>query len=177
MLDVHPETREGLPGGALALRDLVLVMGEDQIHATGVDVDRRAVQQPQRHRGALDVPARPARSHAEIPCRLAGFGRLPQHEVASVLFLVAVRVNPCAHLDRHVVEPREPTVLRERRDPEIDGPVAPVGVAVGFERPNRVGHRAQVILVGGARACFDRLEPERVGILSEGGDVAVGILT
>ena len=119
----------------------------------------------------------PARSHAEIPCRLAGFGRLPQHEVASVLFLVAVRVDPCARLDRHVFEPRQPTVLRERRDLEIDGPVAPVGVAVSFERPNRVGHRAQVALIGGARACFDRLEPERVGILGEGGDVAVGILT
>src|SRR3546814_8948806 len=57
---VHPQARH-LRGavGAAALRDLVLVVREDEIEATAVDVEDLA-QVFQRHRGAFDVPARAA---------------------------------------------------------------------------------------------------------------------
>ena len=53
--------------GALALRDLVFVVRKDQVDAAGMDVDRRLAEQPQRHRGALDVPAGAAGAGAEVP--------------------------------------------------------------------------------------------------------------
>ena len=112
VLEVHPEARELLAGGALALRDLVLVVREDQVDAAGVDVDRRSAEQPQRHRRALDVPARAARADAGIPGRLARLGRLPQHEVAGVFLLVLVGVDAGAALDAGVVEPGQPPVAR-----------------------------------------------------------------
>ena len=87
-----------LPGRAFALRDLVLVMREDQVDAAGVDVDRRLAEQAQRHRRALDVPAGTARPDAGIPGRLARLGRLPQHEVAGVVLFVLVRVDARAAL-------------------------------------------------------------------------------
>ena len=46
--------------GAAALRDLVLVVGEDEVDAAAVDVEHLA-QRLLRHRRALDVPARAAR--------------------------------------------------------------------------------------------------------------------
>ena len=81
----------GVPGRAFGLGNLVLVVREDQIDAAAVDVDRRLAEQPERHRRALDVPSRPARPDAVVPRRLAGLGRLPQHEVAGVLLGVLVR--------------------------------------------------------------------------------------
>ena len=95
-LDVHPEARELPAGRAFGLRDFVLVMRKDQIDAAAMNVDRRRPEQPQRHRRALDVPARPAGAAPVVPRRLAGLGRLPQHEVARVLLRVGVRVEPRA---------------------------------------------------------------------------------
>ena len=60
----------GSPGGRLALRDLALVVREDQVGAAAVQVDRRA-ELPQRQRRALDVPARagPTPNSAPTPAR------------------------------------------------------------------------------------------------------------
>jgi hypothetical protein len=59
---------------------------KDQIDATGVDVDRRAIEQTQRHGRALDVPAGTARARAVIPRSARPVGRLPQHEVTRIVF-------------------------------------------------------------------------------------------
>ena len=112
ILDVHPEARERLARRALALRDLVLVMREDQVDAAGVDVDRRLAEQPQRHRRALEMPAGPARRIDDVPGRLARLGRLPQHEVARVFFRVVVGVDARARLHAVVIEARQPAVAR-----------------------------------------------------------------
>ena len=78
---VQPVARE-LPVAerALRLRDLVLVVREDEVGAAAVDVERLA-EVAVRHRRALDVPARAARAPRALPERLAGLGRLPQREV------------------------------------------------------------------------------------------------
>ena len=107
VLDVKPEARELLAGRAFALRDLVLVMREHQVDAAGMNVDRRVAEQPQRHGRALDVPARPAGTAADIPRRLARLGRLPQHEVARALLVVLVGVDRA----------RRPGCLRDRGAP------------------------------------------------------------
>ena len=56
---VKPGLDERLPRGGLALRDLVLVMGKDQVDAARMDVERRP-EVGHAHGGAFDMPARPS---------------------------------------------------------------------------------------------------------------------
>src|SRR5688572_13152344 len=107
MLDVEPEAREFLAGGAFALRDLVLVMREYEVDAAGMNVDGRLAEQAQRHRRALDVPAGAARPAADVPRRLVLLGRLPQHEVARALLVVLIRVDARARLNPFMIEARQ----------------------------------------------------------------------
>ena len=85
---VHPVVREGHAVAALALGDLVLVVGEDEVLPAAVDVDRPA-QIAARHGGALDVPSGAAFAPGGGPARLAGLGGLPQREVHRVLLQLA----------------------------------------------------------------------------------------
>ena len=74
------------PAGAVGLGLLVLVVGEAQVDATAVDVERLP-QVPPGHGRALQVPAGPAPAPGGVPGgvgRLGGFGGLPQGEVARV---------------------------------------------------------------------------------------------
>jgi class 3 adenylate cyclase len=73
---------------ALGLRALVLVMWEDEIVAAAVDVESLA-EDLERHRGALDVPTRPAGTPRRRPFGLARFRGLPEREVerAALLFV------------------------------------------------------------------------------------------
>mmetsp|Transcript_16336 Transcript_16336/g.41193 ORF Transcript_16336/g.41193 Transcript_16336/m.41193 type:complete len:299 (-) Transcript_16336:40-936(-) len=64
----------------LRLRELVLVVRELEVGAARVEVDGVA-EQVGRHRGALDVPPRPAGAPRRGPRGLAALRRLPQHEV------------------------------------------------------------------------------------------------
>src|SRR5579862_3815371 len=73
---VHPETREEFSGLGFRLRDFVLVMRKDQVFAAGMDVEGFA-QILHRHGGALDVPARTARSDLGLPRSFARLWRLP----------------------------------------------------------------------------------------------------
>ena len=72
----------------LALRDLALVVREDEVGAAAVQVERRAVL-VHRHRRALDVPAGPTDAERRAPRGLVGERRLPEHEVER---LPAVRI-------------------------------------------------------------------------------------
>ena len=74
----------------LALRHFVRVMRQTQIHAARVHVDPPVadrLENAERHRGALDMPARTARSPRGTPHRLARLARLPQREVVRVALL------------------------------------------------------------------------------------------
>ncbi len=76
VLGVQPGADERLAGGRLALGDLVLVVGEDVVHAAGVDVEALA-EVLHAHRRALDVPAGPAGAPGRVPAGLARLGPLP----------------------------------------------------------------------------------------------------
>ena len=153
VLDVHPEPRERFAGRALALGDLVLVMREDEIDAAGVNVDRRRVRgsgAPWRStRGAS--PGRPGGS-TDIPRRFARLGRLPQHEIARIVFRVGVGVDAGARLHALVIEVGQLAVVGHRGDLEVDRAVAAVGVPVLFElRRSASAIACDVGRVGGAR--------------------------
>ena len=81
---VHPDGHDLVADRALGLGDLVFVMGEAQIVATGVDVEALA-QVLHGHRRALDVPAREALAPRAGPFHQpARSRRLPQGEVRGV---------------------------------------------------------------------------------------------
>src|SRR4029077_1650325 len=81
---VHPDVREG--GAERArLRDLVLVVRELEVESAAVNLEART-EVLLRHRGALDVPARPDAAPRRLPPGvLARLVRLPEREVARIL--------------------------------------------------------------------------------------------
>ena len=131
---------------------------------------------PQRHRRALDVPARTPGADAEIPRRLVGLGRLPQHEIARVFLARNYRCRCAPRAGCRPDRAARACRTREGGDAVVDRPFAAIRVAARVERLDHLDHRAQVRLVGRARHLFHRLEPERRGVLPERGDELVGVL-
>src|SRR5712664_2250256 len=106
---MEPVPRERLPGGGLALRDFVFMMRKRQVDATRVNV-QRVSQIFHGHRGALDVPARPAGPDWRFPEVLTGLRRFPQGEIPSAFFFVAIIVDARAGLNSRQVNLRELSV-------------------------------------------------------------------
>ena len=76
---MNPVAGERVTGGR-RLRAFVLVMREDEIVATAVEIEAFA-EQVERHRRALDVPTRPPGTPRRLPCGLTRLGGLPEREV------------------------------------------------------------------------------------------------
>src|SRR5208337_429650 len=117
MLGVQPVAHEGLARGRLALRNLVLVMGEDKIDASGMDVKSLA-QEFHGHRGALDVPAGSPGAQRRLPKGLAFLGRLPERKVAGVVLVVLIRIDPCPVADARKVDLGQLAIVLECSYPE-----------------------------------------------------------
>jgi hypothetical protein len=96
------------------------VVREDVVDRARVNVEVRA-EELHAHGGALDVTARTALSPRRVPRRLPRLRCLPEDEVLDVLLLVLVVGDPVAAPRLREVDPGEPAVARERRDPEVDG--------------------------------------------------------
>ena len=122
---MQPVPREGV-AGRVRLRDLVLVMGEDEVQAAAVDVEL-GTEVLLGHRRALEVPAGPAGTPRGVPGRLALLGALPEREVQRVLLGVASSGLRRAHVLGPL--PGEGAVRRERRHVEVDVAAGGVGVA------------------------------------------------
>ena len=128
---VHPVPGKGLAGRALGLRNFVLMVGEDQIHAAAVNIKGLA-QIFHAHRRALDMPAGATHAPGALPCGLAGLLTLPERKIhwvaldvadldASAGFQViqiltgqlAVVIAPCLRIKIHVA------VVRAIRQPLV----------------------------------------------------------
>ena len=114
---VHPVADERPAGDALALRDLALVVGEDQIGAAAVQVDGGAELAIAITEHSTCHPGRPD-AERRAPRRLVGQRRLPQHEVEGiaavrVVGVAAPRGGEADHLLVRVV--RQLAEARERR--------------------------------------------------------------
>src|SRR5260221_3508391 len=169
---MQPGADEWLTGGGLALGDLVLVMRKDEVHAAGMDVERRA-EVGHAHRRALDVPARAPGTDLRRPRRFARFGPLPQREVSNVVLAVLVRFDAFPHPEAFRVEPGEATVCRPRGDPEEDRTILrPVGMAAFEERRDEVGHLLDVL--GRPRQDVGHGHAQGHGIGQEAFEVSVG---
>ena len=118
---------ERLAGERLALRDLALVVREDQVGAAAVQVERRA-ELLHRHRRALDVPAGPADAERRAPRGLVGERRLPEHEVERVAPVRIVGVAAAGPGEpHHLVVASSATACRSRRNVETSKYAVPCG--------------------------------------------------
>ena len=162
---MHPVAAEGAAVGALALGDLVLVVGEDQVLTAGVQVDGLA-QVLAGHGAALNVPAGAAVAPGALPVGLAGLGRLPDCEIGGVLLQVVVHTAAqltVAALEVVEVQMAQLAVAGVGLDAEVDIPVAGhIGVAGVHEVLDDVDDLADML--GSAGAHGGGLDVQTVGI-------------
>ena len=115
---MDPVPRKRMAGG-LGLRAFVLVVREHEVVAGTVQIEALA-EQIERHRRALDVPARPAGTPRRVPRGLARLRGLPEHEVdgrALPLVDIDARAGGVEQLfDRSM---RQCAVRRERGHVEV----------------------------------------------------------
>ena len=131
-----------LSKGGFALGDFVFVMGEDIVHATGVDIELFA-QVLGSHGRTFDVPAWESFTPRAIPFQVAArFGGFPQGKVAGVpLQRVGLRSDPFEKVGPGV--PRQLSVIRKARHVEVDVAARFIGLTVGhqfFDDGNHFGN-------------------------------------
>ena len=142
---VHPVADERLARRGLGLRDLALVMREEVVLATRVDVEGLA-EVRHRHGRALDMPSRVTAAPRRLPLlQVAGLRRAPEREVERVA-LVRVDLDAGAGLalvGRLRVQPR--AVPGERRRVEVHPVRRDVRVPLRDEALDEGDHRRDVL--------------------------------
>jgi hypothetical protein len=175
VLGVAPDPDEAPPGRRLRLGDLVLVVGEDVVDPTAVDV-QALPQQGHAHRRALDVPAGPAPTEARVPPDRPLGDRLPEGEVAGVLLRVVVGVDAAAGAGHQPGggDPGERPVAGEAGDPEVDAALPAIGDAGRLQPLDESDHLRDVggrpwVVMGAA-------DPQGVDVGEEALDPGGGLL-
>ena len=115
---MQPVAGELLAPRRLALRDLVLVVREDEVHAAAVDVEVRA-EVARGHRRALDVPAGAPLAPRARPAPGVG-GPLPEGEIERVLLHSRVTSTRAPASRSSMLRLRELAVAGEGADREVD---------------------------------------------------------
>ena len=148
VLGVNPVANVLLAEGGFALGNFVLVVGEDVVHATGMEVEELA-QVLGSHSGAFNMPAGEAFAPGTVPLDVAArFSGLPQGEVAGVaLEGIGLGANALEQVGAGVAG--ELAVVREAGDIKVDVATALIGVALLQEGPDYGEHFRDVF--GGPR--------------------------
>ena len=170
MLPVDPVAHEGLGGGGLALSNLVLVVGKDEVHRAAMQVEGLA-QVLHAHGGTLDVPSRTTGTQRGLPSRFPVPGSLPQDEVPRILLVVFVHVHAGPSPNSLPVQLGQLPVVPEGLDPEIDRSVLLVGVASGLKLPDQGHHVIDVI--GRVNGSVGFLDAQPIAVLEKGPGKAV----
>jgi len=76
------------------LSNLVVVMGEFEVNATGVDIDWEFLENRSSHSRALDVPSWPSLAPGRFPNRFILLCFLPKSKVLNI-FLFGLSCFPC----------------------------------------------------------------------------------
>ncbi len=177
---MQPDAGEFAAGeGAAALRQLVLVMREDQILAAAVDIEALA-QIPPGHRTALDMPAWPPTAPGTVPAGKVGRGGLPQHEIAGVAL---VRRDIDARAGEQFVRAAagQLAVIGIAGDGEQHVALGRIGVAAGDQAFDQDDHLGDVL--GGTRLDIGGQGAQRGHVLvkfrrgggGDGGDALPGL--
>ena len=152
--------------GTAALRDLVLMMREDQVEAAGMDVEGLA-QMLGAHRRAFDVPARPPPAPRTRPSGL-GVGRgLPQHEVGGVL-LVGSHFDAGAGDQLVTRATRQAAVVVHAGHAEQHVAVGGVGMAVVDQALDHADHLGDILRGTRLDVGRQRAQPAHVALIGVG---------
>ena len=168
---VHPDAHEfPAPVRTRALRDLVLVVGKDQVVAAAVDVEGFA-QVLLAHGRALQVPARPPAAPRRVPARQVRRRRLPQDEIRRIPF-IRRHLHPGAGDDLVGFVPRQLPVARPRGNAEQHVAFGLIGVARRDQGLDHGDHLGDV--VGGAGLDLGLQRAQGLHVLVEGPGRALG---
>jgi hypothetical protein len=158
---VHPRARQRATAPAERLRLFVLVVREHEVDAAAMDVELEP-EQRLGHRGALDVPARPAAPPRRVPHGvLALLVRLPEREVERVLLQVRA-LDAFALVHVVDVAARQLAVLGQRAHAEVHVSAGGIGVPALHQRADQVEDRLDVL--GRQRLVVGPAEPEPIGV-------------
>jgi len=166
--------RQRLTRRAFALCNFVFVVRELQVGTSAMNI-KRGAQHLAAHGRALDVPARSTGSERAVPLhisRLGGLGAFPQHEVQGVVLAVQ---HGHAFSRMQLVEgfARELAVAGKLAHGIVDVPVGhPVSQATFLKLADDAQHLRHVI--GGAGLVRGSLDAQRIRVLVQGFDHAVG---
>ena len=152
---VQPVPAETIARG-LALRAFVLVVRENQIQTTTMDIELRT-EEGLGHSGAFEVPARTSAAPRRRPRGLSLLGRLPQREVTRIAFAHA---GALALMNVIELVSRQCAVAREAQHIEVDVAFFRVrmpGCDESFDQLDHLGDMA-----GGARLGRGREHTELV---------------
>jgi hypothetical protein len=123
MLPMDPRADDRMPERSFRLRDLVLVVRKDVVHAAGVHVEPLA-KVLDAHRRTLDVPPRIPGAPRRIPHERTSvrLRALPEREVRRVAL---VRIDLCPHAlpQRFADVARQPAVAGESLHGVVDRPI------------------------------------------------------
>src|ERR1019366_8727619 len=172
-LGMQPEARKEFAGERLRLRDLVLVVRENQVPAAGVYV-QGLPQVVDRHDGTLDVPAGTPRSDGSVPEWLALLGCLPERKIARVGLFVLIDIHPGAGQIAAEIVVRKLAVRRKTGDLEVDRTLGGVGVLAYAQLLDRRHHLG--IGPGARPQPFRPLQAQRGAIFQEGVRIDLRIL-
>ena len=152
---MKPEVGEHFSGQGLGLCDFIFVMRKDEILAAGVQIESFA-QFLHRHGGTFDMPSRPPLPDRTLPERLAFFGRLPQREVAGVVFFVLVHIHTRAVFHSGEILLGKFAVSGKLGNAKVIGAVVgTVGESFFFKFSDELGHPEDVIGGASENGLFD----------------------
>ena len=100
---MHPVTCKNLVIAALALGNLILMMWENKIFPTCMNVDL-FTKIFLRHYRALYMPARTSFAPWRFPVRFAFFFWFPKHKIQGIFFLIFTRYLKCTETRLEVIQ-------------------------------------------------------------------------
>ena len=170
---MQPPAGQGLARGRLRLGNLVFVVGENQIGATEMDIDR--VSQFLAHHGrAFDMPTRPARAPGGRKTGLPRFGPFPKGEIEGMVlagFLAAGDPTIGVLLLLREIPAREFAVAGVLHHGEIDVAIGAIGRPLGLQFANQGADPIEAL--GGPGHAVGRQDVEGGHVGHEGVDVAL----
>ena len=161
-------------GVGAALGDLVLVMGEDQVHRPGVDVEDvhphfRRISSSAMAEHSMCHPGRPrpnGASHAAPTASSSGLTAFQSTKSRASSLAYSSALTSLAGSGRELAgRAVRPAVRREARDGEVDRPVLPCRRPLLQQPRDQLDHRADVLR--GPRLGVRRADAEPVPVLLE----------
>ena len=166
---MHPQIDEFFARAAFRLRDFGLVVGEDVVDASAMDIEPVA-EHSGGHGTAFDVPAGATRTPRAVPFHVAvgRIVRFPEGEVADVFLFVFIGADAARGAKFFQVEMGEFPVAGKAGDAEVDRLVVRlIGVTSGHELRDHRDHARNVLRLGRRGESVGRFDAQRRQVLEK----------